>query len=460
MNIDWSIVDKVIYINLKEHKERCKSIETELKEVGVSENKLYRFEAISHPVGYIGCAMSHAKILELAIINNWGNVLIFEDDMLISKDVNTLERINRFFSTLKQVSWNVAFLAANYHRVSVLKSAPEMVRVWNARCCGAYLVNANYVPILYQNFSQSVARLKQGGFSGHFACDVYWTHLSEQHTWLGMYPVAAHPKSAVCDSTDYKKSSINLLNLSPSTSDEKDFPEISDKITGLKNSLIPKLIHIIWIGDESKRPDAFIKTWKEKNPDWTVKVWGNKELRQTYWYNQKHINERLNAGEYTAVSDMMRYEIMFYHGGFYVDADTVCVAPLESWLFDSQVCMSMENELTRSGLVANTYIAAEPKSVLMAELMMAIKARLSVSDEQAWIATGPKLVTDTIHRLKYNNLTLWPSHYFIPDHFTGETYMGTGHTFAKHIWGTTRGVSHKLAEFVPGDSPERESLHV
>ena len=40
-----------------------------------------RFEAIKHKKGYIGCLMSHIECLNIAIENNWNNVLIVEDDI-------------------------------------------------------------------------------------------------------------------------------------------------------------------------------------------------------------------------------------------------------------------------------------------------------------------------------------------------------------------------------------------
>lgn len=32
--------------------------------------------------------------------------------------------------------------------------------------------------------------------------------------------------------------------------------------------MIPKLLHFIWVGDELKRPDNCIDTWRALNPDW------------------------------------------------------------------------------------------------------------------------------------------------------------------------------------------------
>ena len=211
---------------------------------------------------------------------------------------------------------------------------------------------------------------------------------------------------------------------------------------------IPKKIHIVWVGDESKIPLNMIHSWREKNPSWRVIVWGNEQLLTHRWINKTHIDALAFNKIYCGVADIMRYEILFSHGGFAVDADSICIKSLEDWLFDSQICASMENEIIRPGLIANGYLASEPNSVLMAELIMRLNEKESVLDEPPWIATGPRFFTETIHALKYSNITLWPSHYFLPEHFTGQRYLGAGHCFAKQIWGTTRGISDNLTSIV------------
>jgi mannosyltransferase OCH1-like enzyme len=207
---------------------------------------------------------------------------------------------------------------------------------------------------------------------------------------------------------------------------------------------IPKIIHIVWIGDEQKTPREMIHTWRKFNPEWIVKIWGNHELKTVKWINQKHINAMVAANRMCGAADIMRYEILFHHGGFTVDADSVCLRPLEDWLFDSQVCASMENEMVRPGLVANGYLAAESRAALIAELIMELGRRKTVLDDLPWRVTGPLLLSETINRLKYSNITLWPSHYFIPEHFTGQRYLGKGHVFARQIWGSTKGLNDQL----------------
>jgi len=168
-------------------------------------------------------------------------------------------------------------------------------------------------------------------------------------------------------------------------------------------------------------------------------------LKKRRWINQKHINAMLDAGKMCGAADIMRYEILFNHGGFAVDADSICIRPLEEWLFDSQVCASMENELVRPGLIANGYLASEPQSALMAELIMGLAEKQTVLDAQPWQTTGPKYLTDTVRALRYANISCWPSHYFIPEHFTGQKYLGHGHIFAYQVWGTTRNINDRLA---------------
>ena len=50
---------------------------------------------------------------------------------------------------------------------------------------------------------------------------------------------------------------------------------------------IPKTLHITWVGDESRRPDNCIQTRADRNPGWTVKLWGNDDLANYGWYNAR-----------------------------------------------------------------------------------------------------------------------------------------------------------------------------
>jgi len=200
--------------------------------------------------------------------------------------------------------------------------------------------------------------------------------------------------------------------------------------------MIPKLLHLIWVGDEARRPDACIASWRDQHPGWTVKVWGNAELRGRDWVNAAHM-KAMAAREWNGVADMMRWEILFEEGGVLVDADSFCVRTLPDWMLECEAFACWENELVRPGLVAAGYFGTVPRNPFVGRLVEGIRAQASVTDRMAWESVGPLFLTDTWRREGYQNLTILPSHFFIPRHFTGHAYSGSGPVFARQEWGST-----------------------
>lgn len=208
------------------------------------------------------------------------------------------------------------------------------------------------------------------------------------------------------------------------------------------DNVIPKKLHIVWVGDESKRPDNCINTWRTHNPDWDIKVWGNADLANNAWRNARHMQDMWKH-ELCGVADLMRYEILYEHGGFAVDADSVCVKPLPDWLLEADEFTCWESEHERLGLLAIGYLAAQKASPFIGQIIEDIYADKTVVDRPAWQSTGPARLTEIWQRFKYG-LTIYPSHYFIPRHFVGAEYKGTGHVFAKQFWGSTHGIYDSL----------------
>lgn len=99
--------------------------------------------------------------------------------------------------------------------------------------------------------------------------------------------------------------------------------------------MIPKNIHVIWVGDESKRPDNCIDTWRKHNLDWNIRVWGNNDLATYGWVNARHM-DTMQHRELNGVADLMRWEILYNEGGFVVDADSICLRPLPEWLLHGE----------------------------------------------------------------------------------------------------------------------------
>lgn len=207
--------------------------------------------------------------------------------------------------------------------------------------------------------------------------------------------------------------------------------------------MIPRTLHVIWVGDESKRPDNCISTWRDKNPDWQLKLWGNAELAEYGWINAAHMREMAKR-ELNGVADLMRWEILYNEGGFVVDADSICRSPLEPWLFEAEACACWENELARPGLIAAGYVASVPDNPFFGQMILDLQKAPTVVDRMAWESVGPLFLSECHRLYQYSGLTIWPSHFFIPQHFSGATYSGTGQVFAEQAWGSTLGVYDEL----------------
>ncbi|UUX96984.1 glycosyltransferase family 32 protein [Aquabacterium sp. J223] len=201
--------------------------------------------------------------------------------------------------------------------------------------------------------------------------------------------------------------------------------------------MIPKTLHFIWVGDESKRPDNCIATWVKHHPDWTIKVWGNDDLAEAGWVNAAHMRQ-MAGRELNGVADMMRWEILYNEGGIVLDADSVCVRPLPEWMLETEAFACWENELARPRLIAAGYFGSIPENPFVGQLILDIQAKPTVVHDMAWKTVGPLLLTEAYHKYKYANLTILPSHFFIPEHFTGQRYDGPGPVYAHQEWGSTK----------------------
>ena len=122
---------------------------------------------------------------------------------------------------------------------------------------------------------------------------------------------------------------------------------------------VPRTIHHIWIGPDPV-PDLhrrWIESWRRHHPSWEHRLWTEEDLPEDPI--RPEILDRLRAPVERA--DILRLEILFRHGGVYVDTDLECLRPMDGLLGDEQfvaVCL-------KPGRVTNTFIAAAPGHPLL-----------------------------------------------------------------------------------------------
>jgi len=200
--------------------------------------------------------------------------------------------------------------------------------------------------------------------------------------------------------------------------------------------MIPRQLHFVWVGDESKTPHRYINSWSRLNPDFDVRVWGNADLKSG-WILAKHMRHFWDR-ELCGVADLMRWEILYKYGGIALDADSEAVSVIPEYLLEPDVWCCWESELLRPGLLSNGAVGAVPENPLIGQIIEDLQAD-EPGDLMAWQFSGPGRLTYTWQQYEYRDLTIWPSQLFLPDHFAGLPYNGRGPVIARQAWNSTRG---------------------
>jgi mannosyltransferase OCH1-like enzyme len=210
--------------------------------------------------------------------------------------------------------------------------------------------------------------------------------------------------------------------------------------------MIPKIIHQIWLGDQGIRPEPLMHTWKDMNPEWEHKFWTEENMPPLRNQAQFDAMEEL-AGK----ADILRYEILLNEGGFYIDADAKCISPLDDFFLENECFCCWENEETREGLMANGYLGAVPNNKLITTIVETISsmdpaAVAQLPELMAWQVTGPRLLTSVANTTNYS-LTIYPSHYFIPNHYSGSQYKGEEKIYGEQYYMSTPPSGRSYEEF-------------
>jgi mannosyltransferase OCH1-like enzyme len=177
------------------------------------------------------------------------------------------------------------------------------------------------------------------------------------------------------------------------------------------STVIPRVIHQIWIGpdplpDEHRR---WIETWRRRHPNWEHRLWTEDELPSDPI--RPEVLERLRAPVERA--DILRLEILYRHGGVYVDTDVECLRPVDEVLAGHDfvgVCL-------KPGRMTNTFIASVPAHPLLERALREVKPlevywTLSAPSDDLKEVAGPPLLRRLV--VEYPDVKLLEPPTFFP----------------------------------------------
>lgn len=186
----FEFIEKVVYINLNERTDRRAAVEAELLRVFPSE-RIERFAAIRNAKGAVGCSLSHIAVLERAKAAGWANVLVVEDDMVWTTDLDrSAAHVAR---TVLDGNWDVLLLGGTF----VDCTLEGRVNVAQSGVC--YLVQQEYYDTLIANLREGVEGLIRGGDYAVFALDQFWKRLQPRDRWWVALPMACYQRPDFSD---------------------------------------------------------------------------------------------------------------------------------------------------------------------------------------------------------------------------------------------------------------------
>gem|GEM_PF-2406953 len=230
---------------------------------------------------------------------------------------------------------------------------------------------------------------------------------------------------------------------------------------------IPRKIHLIWIGGAPLPPGALhhLQAWKRIMGDaWQVRLWTNEDLTEAH-FSREVLDRIQEAPHGVQKADILRYQVMSRHGGWYFDVDFEPVERIEpiSRILCEETLLLCNEEEHLVGKVSNGFFACSKDNPAVTKIaQQALTGPLNTGDfDMGHIVThtGPVLFHAGVQGSR--RITL-PTRLFYPVNFR-EIIQTPARPpedhFARHIW-HSRYLDDKKRFFGKDDLPVLPSAMV
>jgi hypothetical protein len=233
---------------------------------------------------------------------------------------------------------------------------------------------------------------------------------------------------------------------------------------------IQKIIHQTWVGPEP-RPVEWMRTWKEKHPDWEYMLWDEGSIcRRLKILCPDQFNYYWDKKIWHGIGDIVRYHALYQFGGFQAAGDSICINRIDE-LFDNDrelftvACdgkaedwgrqdgvndgvvppFLTKGDKTFDGLVAPIH-AATKGHWFMEKLIWEISQKENLGFPFDY--TGNRFCQRMIEKYK-PDIVLFPRHYFFPTRLARTKppvwykYKGGDKIYSEHYSFTTHKIRKK-----------------
>lgn len=203
--------------------------------------------------------------------------------------------------------------------------------------------------------------------------------------------------------------------------------------------MIPKKIHYCWFGggEIPEQDKKCIESWKKFCPDYEIICWDESNYDVT---KNRYMREAYEAKKWGFVSDYARLDIVYEHGGVYLDTDVELVRSIDD-LLNNKAFMGFE----KPGQSVNPGLGfgAEKHMPLIFEIMDNLYSERCFNKNNNEYNTTPipTINTEFLAKkgLKKNNeiqmiegMTIYPAEYLCPIDFETNVFSPTENTYSIH----------------------------
>ena len=216
----------------------------------------------------------------------------------------------------------------------------------------------------------------------------------------------------------------------------------------MKNK-IPKKIHYIWFGkgEKSDLIKKCIKSWESVLTDWEFEEWNESN------YDVKkcdYIKEAYEQKKYAFVADYARFDILYEHGGVYLDTDVEMLKkiPDEFLKFNGFTGVESNNRIA-PGLI----IAVEPHNPIILEIKNSYEKEHFIMPKNGKVKTVVDFTTEVFEKYGFiqnglmqeiKGIKIFPVEYFCAYDFDIKEFQITENTISIHhytyTWGNKKNI--------------------
>lgn len=209
---------------------------------------------------------------------------------------------------------------------------------------------------------------------------------------------------------------------------------------------IPKIIHYCWFGKakKSKLIEECLLSWKKYLPDYQIIEWNEKNSDLSHPF----VKQAYSKKKWAFVSDYVRLQKLYEHGGIYLDTDMMVIKGIDVFLDHNCFFGAEDENLISVGIVGATANNQFIKKCLMHYDLIDFEVNLAMT------ITIPSIVTKIFRKENnYNNtfksiiglddVTIYPVDFFYPISFYERNDVNNyisyikPNTYMIHLWNSS-----------------------